>query len=433
MTIRTRLFLIVVLPSLLAFLLMAWLVHVVLEQWMSMEMTKRMQAVQRAWSVPCAIAMANGEWERLDAYMVSLMRSAPELDIQDATILDRDGRVQSHSRAVTEYNQRLDDPFYARALDSPQIEPRLRHGPSGPTMEYAAPLVSGMRWGTLIVTFSTARIQSTIGRMALLASLAMLIALMAMGLLVYINLSMAVASPVQSLTEASEKLAKLQFEDIDADDFSGEFHRLAVAFSTMQRELESHTRELSEAIRERTQELQDALTQVEALARTDGLTGISNYRHFKESTSREVQLAVRARGPLSLLMIDVDFFKVYNDNHGHPAGDRVLSEIGRVLSECVRTTDIVARYGGEEFAVALVDTDATAAKQVAEKIRSSVAGQRFERADTQPGGRLTVSVGVATIPTDAADFDALVQMADQMLYKAKETGRNRIVIASECP
>jgi diguanylate cyclase (GGDEF)-like protein len=433
MAIRTRLFLIVVLPSLLAFLLMAWLVHVVLEQWMSMEMTKRMQAVQRAWSVPCAIAMANGEWERLDAYMVSLMRSAPELDILDATILDRDGRVQSHSRPVAEYNQRLDDPFYNRALDSPHIEPRLRNGPSGPIMEYAAPLVSGMRWGTLIVTFSTARLQSTIGRMALLASLAMLIALMAMGLLVYINLSMAVANPVQSLTEASEKLAKLQFEDIEVDHFSGEFHRLAIAFSTMQRELESHTRELSEAIKDRTRELEEALSQVEALARTDGLTGIANYRHFKESTSREVQLAGRTRGPLSLLMIDVDFFKVFNDNHGHPSGDRALSEIGRVLSSCVRVTDIVARYGGEEFAVALVDTDAQAAKQVAEKIRRSVAALRFEHTEDQPGGRLTVSVGVATIPTDARDFDALVQMADQMLYKAKETGRDRVVVASECP
>ena len=192
-------------------------------------------------------------------------------------------------------------------------------------------------------------------------------------------------------------------------------------------------RELEAKIHARTHQLAEANSRLAQLAVTDGLTGLYNHRHFHERLTLEIERSQRSGLPMSLLMIDVDEFKYYNDAHGHPAGDEVLRQLARLLSEGRRANDVVARYGGEEFSVVLVDTPKFTAAQVAERIRERVADHGFAHADKQPLGVLSISLGVATFPDDAGDAHAMVRAADEALYGAKRAGRNRVVIASESP
>jgi diguanylate cyclase (GGDEF)-like protein len=125
-------------------------------------------------------------------------------------------------------------------------------------------------------------------------------------------------------------------------------------------------------------------------------------------------------------MIDIDHFKSYNDRHGHPKGDELLIKVAELVKEGLRKTDIAARYGGEEFAVILPETGKEGARLVAERLRKNVESYPFPGRESQPLGRLTLSVGVATYPEDADSVMRLVAKADENLYKAKDGGRNRV-------
>jgi len=194
-------------------------------------------------------------------------------------------------------------------------------------------------------------------------------------------------------------------------------------------DLEKMNTDLEVKIVERTRELAQANARLAQLAVTDGLTGLYNHRHFHERLALEVERSNRNGLPLALFMIDVDHFKRYNDKNGHPAGDEVLRQVARLLSDGRRANDICARYGGEEFAVVLVDTPKLTAFQVAEKLRQRVADHAFEGAADQPDGRLTVSIGVAAFSEDASEAEGLVRAADAALYRAKAGGRNCVVLA----
>lgn len=188
-------------------------------------------------------------------------------------------------------------------------------------------------------------------------------------------------------------------------------------------------RELEVKVSERTHELAVANSRLAQLAVTDGLTQLYNHRHFYERLALEVERSGRNGSPLSLFMIDVDHFKHYNDLHGHPAGDDVLRQLARIMSSGRRANDFCARYGGEEFCVVLVDTSKLTAANLAERMREKVADHPFPHAASQPGGKLSVSIGVATCPDDARGAESLVRAADQALYRAKASGRNAVVLA----
>jgi diguanylate cyclase (GGDEF)-like protein len=169
--------------------------------------------------------------------------------------------------------------------------------------------------------------------------------------------------------------------------------------------------------------------QLAILATTDSLTGLSNRRHFDQVIEREWQRAMREETPLSILMIDADWFKKYNDTHGHQSGDMFLQAIGQAIgSKLRRVTDLAARYGGEEFAVLLPGTGTQGALEIAERIRAGVADlalQQVAIADMP-----TVSVGVASIvPRSASNHRMLIDAADKALYEAKHKGRNRTEVA----
>ncbi len=169
-----------------------------------------------------------------------------------------------------------------------------------------------------------------------------------------------------------------------------------------------------------------ALKLLREQTRIDDLTGLATHGAFKERLEREFQRASRYRRPLSLLMVDVDYFKHYNDHFGHPAGDRLLRRVGRMVAGELRRVDFGARYGGDEFSVILPETPKTAATVVAERIRRAIEKHPFLHRESQPLGRVTVSVGVATYPEDAAAGVKLVEAADRALYQAKTEGRNRV-------
>ncbi len=194
-------------------------------------------------------------------------------------------------------------------------------------------------------------------------------------------------------------------------------------------ELEELNEELDAKVRERTRALEEANQRLAQLAITDGLTGLFNHRHLHERLALEVERALRDGVPVAMLMIDVDHFKMYNDRHGHPAGDEILRTLGRLFAEERRANDVVARYGGEEFALLLAGIDRPQAAQLAERLRGRIAGYDFPHGGEQPGGRLTVSIGVAACPTDARTDEALIKAAYEALYRAKKAGRDRVVIA----
>ena len=162
------------------------------------------------------------------------------------------------------------------------------------------------------------------------------------------------------------------------------------------------------------------------LATTDGLTGLKNHRYFRDVFPSLVSLTTRQRSPLSVLMIDTDHFKSYNDTFGHPAGDDVLRALAAMLTSQLRQQDVIARYGGEEFAVLLPAADEAAALATAERLRSIVESHPW------PLRPVTVSIGAATHDPDDADPHDLVDRADRALYEAKRGGRNRTMAFDKC-
>ena len=164
----------------------------------------------------------------------------------------------------------------------------------------------------------------------------------------------------------------------------------------------------------------------------DALTGLYNYRFFKEHVQREVARCERYSTEFSLIMLDLDSFKLFNDHNGHQAGNEALAQLGNILLETVRDSDVAMRYGGEEFAVVLTATSKKRAVEVADRIREKIEQHIFDGEERLPSGCLTASLGVASYPADANSYEELVARADQSLYVAKSAGKNRVVVNGKC-
>ncbi len=165
---------------------------------------------------------------------------------------------------------------------------------------------------------------------------------------------------------------------------------------------------------------------LEELAAVDELTGTKNRRRFREDLDLLYAQAQRLGSPLSLIMLDLDQFKQYNDAFGHPAGDEILKRLGSTLRSTLRSHDVVARYGGEEFVILLPATDQDEAMEVAERLRSSIAS------DAWPRREVTASLGVGTIGPSTSSASVLVEQADQAMYQSKQAGRNRVTHFRSC-
>jgi diguanylate cyclase (GGDEF)-like protein/PAS domain S-box-containing protein len=195
------------------------------------------------------------------------------------------------------------------------------------------------------------------------------------------------------------------------------------------RERDEYARELQamkDLYKEKLKEIDRMKEEALILSYTDDLTGMYNHRFFVHQLTMEVDRQKRYPSPLSLLMIDIDYFKNYNDTNGHLAGDQVLKAISLIIQDAVRQTDIVARYGGEEFCAILINTNKGGAIVIAERVRKNVSEANFPNEKVQPNGDLTVSVGVASFSSKISTVTDLIREADNALYRAKRAGRNKV-------
>ncbi len=243
---------------------------------------------------------------------------------------------------------------------------------------------------------------------ALQTTLAAFVLTGAISLFAIMVLARSITRPLETMRQGATKLAQGDLShrvNISSHDEMGE---LAAAFNTMAMRLEADQVALSE------------------LAYRDSLTGLYNHRSFYTFLDDEFARSQRFNQTVSLLVLDIDFFKRINDIHGHLAGDAVLKELGELLLRDLRNIDRVCRYGGEEITVILPGTDIEAATETAERLRTEIEAHAFD-INTGAPLHITVSIGVASWPTHAKNAESLVAAADKALYQAKNSGRNRVV------
>jgi diguanylate cyclase (GGDEF)-like protein len=241
------------------------------------------------------------------------------------------------------------------------------------------------------------------------------------------RLGLIIVRPLERLTRGAAEVANGDFDadlptEVSVSD-AGEVGALTSVFKDMVTRLRKGRQELASA----NQSLRTKNEELERLSVTDGLTGLVNHRALMQRLHEEGVRSKRNNRPFSVIMTDVDHFKQYNDEFGHPQGDVVLKQVAGLLKDSTRTVDCVARYGGEEFAVLLPETEMSGALEVAERIRS-----RVERAEF-PNRKVTLSIGVAEFPRDAETTKEIIVVADAALYVAKHNGRNQVAQAGVAP
>lgn len=168
--------------------------------------------------------------------------------------------------------------------------------------------------------------------------------------------------------------------------------------------------------------------EMKTLSLTDAMTNLHNYRYFEDRLKEELNRAKRHKKKVSLMILDIDHFKNYNDTLGHQAGDEVLRTIGKILKQTIRDEDIVARYGGEEFCIILPGIEKKGIPILGERVRNKVESEKFFKEEVQPAGKVTISIGTATFPDDAIKFNDIIEKADKALYRAKNSGRNQVIV-----
>ena len=232
-----------------------------------------------------------------------------------------------------------------------------------------------------------------------------------------------VSDDLKQLAQAASQIQAHTHASIPLLHSNREVFKLSQALSGMTAQLLRANEEMQKQVHRRTQELQAANAELQRQANTDALTQLLNRRGFDTQATLALALARRSGRPLSMISLDIDFFKSVNDQFGHDAGDSVLANLADILRQRTRQADIVARIGGEEFALLLPDTSASAAQQLAQELLESI-----ERTPIPTVGHITVSAGVSSLRSEEAsdDLHSMIKRSDEALYEAKRAGRNRV-------
>ncbi|MBN1772937.1 MAG: GGDEF domain-containing protein [Deltaproteobacteria bacterium] len=394
--------------------------------------------------------------------------------IEWLAFVDCAGRVQAHSdprRFATQLHEL--PPEWLRCDGDAAAGPGTREAGltgmaySGTHLLVAAPVRLETRSGTAAASFrlDEVGVHEAAGRQRVFLFVAGFAAVLAVVL--SLLLRTAVARRLSRLTEDTEALRRGELERRSRVHGGDEVGRLAEAFNAMADRLSGHAQYLEQEVKLRTRELEGANRELQRLATTDPLTGLLNRRRMNEVLEQALDHHRRKQRQLSIVLIDLDHFKRFNDTHGHLAGDELLRILGLRLRTRSRVGDAAARlgaeaptprsgsfpraqldsspdgvvededaaaarYGGEEFVLILPETSKADALRVAERVRAAVA--RAPLVETLgDAGRVTLSAGIATFPEDGADQDALLRAADEALYAAKHAGRDRILAAPARP
>jgi diguanylate cyclase (GGDEF)-like protein len=333
-------------------------------------------------------------------------------------LIEETGRVVTTSAEMTEQlMQRVVAPATLRRLTNAEHGVVTYRSGSGIDVLGTMEKVPQARWSVVSEKSEDAAFQQVNG----FRNIALLVTLLLLAIVAgtAYRLGIIIVRPLERLAEGA---AEVSMGALDVDlpaGGGGEVGALTRVFNHMVATLRRGRHELASA----NDELRSKNAELERLSVTDGLTGLTNHRALMQRLGDETARAHRTGRPFSFMMCDVDHFKGYNDEFGHPAGDEVLRMLATILRDATRNVDCAARYGGEEFAVILSDTDLPGAMEVAERIRKRVEATNF------PSRGVTVSIGVAEFPRDAVDANSLVEVADEALYLAKDAGRNQVVQA----
>ncbi|MGD8380671.1 MAG: diguanylate cyclase [Syntrophobacterales bacterium] len=310
-----------------------------------------------------------------------------------------------------------------RKLFFEEGDPQRYYGYHGEPVVGALKRMSELDWG-VVAEKERAKAYAQIVRLRNVTLVLVIGLLLFIGLGAYL-LGLTLVRPLDRLTGGASKVAAGDLE-VDLPVLSrNEVGYLTEVFNDMVARLRQGREELAainKTLRKKNKELHE-------LSITDSLTGLYNRKHLMETLDNEVARSKRHKHDFAVLVVDIDDFKEYNDTYGHLAGDEVLSRLAKVFKKSVRSCDYVARYGGEEFILVLPEIGPEDGVQAAERIRKKVAKEKFA-GDGKPR-EVTVSVGVASYPKDGDESQAIIRHADAALYKAKESGRNQVVLAGE--
>jgi diguanylate cyclase (GGDEF)-like protein len=306
-------------------------------------------------------------------------------------------------------------------LFSQEGEPNAYLGYHNQPVVGALKRISELGWGVVAEKERAKAYAQIVGLRNL--TLALVVGLLfVIGLAAYL-LSLSLVRPLNRLTSGAGKVAGGDLEvDVPVSSRS-EVGYLTEVFNDMVARLRQGREELAsinETLREKNVELHE-------ISITDSLTGLYNRKHLMETLDKEVSRSQRHSRSFSLLVIDIDHFKKYNDTYGHLAGDEVLSKLASVFKESIRSSDYAARYGGEEFIIMLPEIGPEQGVEAAERIRHKVAEEIFS--GDGESIKVTISVGVACYPKNGEDAESVIRNADAALYEAKELGRNRVILA----
>ncbi len=341
--------------------------------------------------------------------------------VDEIYLVDAKGSLMTSSRPVPAHLRNMKPSIPSPHVSTMQSKlPAMYKGfREKPVMGMATPIPS-MKW-VMVAEMERDRAYAEIGRLRRLTALLVGGLMLCVGVLAYL-FGHALVRPVQRLSNEATRVAAGNLDvDIPVSGLS-EVSYLTQVFNHMVASLRRGREKLSSA----NAALRKSNAELQHLSITDGLTGLLNRRRITHVLEQEIYRSQRYDHSVSILMLDIDYFKKINDTHGHQTGDTVLCLLADLFRDLVRDSDYVGRYGGEEFLVVLSESDAQSSLETAERIRQKAAQLQIPAGQEMLG--VTVSIGVATYPSYGEDADTLICAADGALYQAKADGRNRVVI-----